>query len=319
MKPLVSICCITYNHEKYISDTIESFLMQETSYPFEIIIHDDASNDNTKSIIEFYRNKHPDIIKVISQKENQYSKGKKVLFDYVLPEVNGKYIAFCEGDDFWKSKYKLEKQISFLEGNKTYSSCFHSVEIVNLDKSVTGRYLGPKGKGNMQSKLSKNVQGGFIHISSLVIKSDILKPNLPNWVLKSQHGDVALALLASVYGKVYFLDDPMSCYRIGVENSIMTKLRKQSSDKNKQIEYHFQRNIFLKEVDKYYGYKYHEEIKLIIDASELKILLLKRNFVKSLKLKYIKVYFQKGFKESVKFIINSIFPNILFVIKSKRK
>ena len=97
---LVSINCITYNHEKYIAQAIESFLMQITNFKYEILIHDDASTDNTVKIIKEYEKKYPNVIKTIFQKENQYSKGKKVEI-FGFKKSRGKYIAFCEGDDYW--------------------------------------------------------------------------------------------------------------------------------------------------------------------------------------------------------------------------
>lgn len=99
-KLMVSICCITYNHEKYISEALESFLMQKTSFKYEILIHDDASTDNTAKIIREYEKKFPEIIKPIYQIENQYSKGNKINLVYNFPRAKGKYIAICEGDDY---------------------------------------------------------------------------------------------------------------------------------------------------------------------------------------------------------------------------
>lgn len=121
---VVSICCITYNHEKYISDALDGFLMQETDFPFEILIHDDASTDNTPDIIRKYEEKYPDIIKPIFQKENQKSKlgsGMNPTFNY--PRAKGKYIALCEGDDYWTEPLKLQKQVKFLEARDEYSLC----------------------------------------------------------------------------------------------------------------------------------------------------------------------------------------------------
>ena len=115
---LVSICCITYNHEKYIRDAIEGFLMQKTDFPFEVLIHDDASTDGTADIIREYETKYPDIIKPIYQTENQYSKGIKISATYNYPRAKGKYIALCEGDDYWIDPYKLQKQVDFLEHMK---------------------------------------------------------------------------------------------------------------------------------------------------------------------------------------------------------
>lgn len=123
-QPLLSIVCHTYNHENYIDQTITSFLKQKTNFPFEIIIHDDASTDNTKLIIEKYQEKYPNIIKTIFQEENKYSKNINIWAEYTFPLCNGKYIAICEGDDYWSDVYKLQKQVDFLEKNTNYVVCW---------------------------------------------------------------------------------------------------------------------------------------------------------------------------------------------------
>jgi glycosyltransferase involved in cell wall biosynthesis len=120
-KPLVSIICITFNHEGFISQTLEGFLIQETKFPFEIIVHDDASTDNTPNIINEFAAKYPLIIRTILQKENQYSKKEvNIWSDFTFPETKGKYIALCEGDDYWIDPLKLQKQVDFLEKNEDY-------------------------------------------------------------------------------------------------------------------------------------------------------------------------------------------------------
>ncbi len=120
-EPLVSICCITYNHEDFIRDAIEGFLMQKTSFPIEIIIHDDASTDNTANIIEEYANKYPDLFVTILQSENQWSKGGGSIYArFVYPRARGKYIALCEGDDYWTDPLKLQKQVDFWKLTHTY-------------------------------------------------------------------------------------------------------------------------------------------------------------------------------------------------------
>jgi glycosyltransferase involved in cell wall biosynthesis len=130
MSPLVSICCITYNHVKYIRDAIEGFLIQKTTFPFEIIIHDDASTDGTDHIIKEYELKYPNLIFPIYQKENQFSKGvRRILITFVFPKCTGKYIAYCEGDDYWTDPYKLQKQIDFLEANPEYGLCYTNAKV----------------------------------------------------------------------------------------------------------------------------------------------------------------------------------------------
>jgi glycosyltransferase involved in cell wall biosynthesis len=131
-EPLVSICCTTYNHEKYIRDSIEGFLIQKTTFPIEIIIHDDASTDNTALIVKEYADNYPELIIPIFQTENQYSKGIKPFYNYILPLIKGKYIAFCEGDDYWIDPYKLQKQVDILEANPEYSLCVSGYKKYNV-------------------------------------------------------------------------------------------------------------------------------------------------------------------------------------------
>ncbi|MEX2505472.1 MAG: glycosyltransferase [Pseudohongiellaceae bacterium] len=137
-KPLLSICCIAYNHEKFIESAIRGFLIQKTSFPFEIYIHDDASTDTTAEIISSYAEKYPRIIKPILQAENQYRNGNKpwiILNKYLL----GKYVAVCEGDDYWVDPLKLQKQVTFLEENLEYVISGHDACIVTQDGKLIAK------------------------------------------------------------------------------------------------------------------------------------------------------------------------------------
>ncbi|OIV41546.1 glycosyltransferase [Flavobacterium johnsoniae] len=119
-KPVVSILCDTFNHEGFIKETLEGFLKQETTFPFEIIVHDDASKDATPVIVKEYAERYPLIIKTVLQKENQYSQKINFWSDVTFPMAQGKYIALCEGDDYWIDELKLQKQVDFLESNPDY-------------------------------------------------------------------------------------------------------------------------------------------------------------------------------------------------------
>ena len=130
MSIIVSVSCITYNHAPYIRACLDGFLMQKTSFVFEILIHDDCSTDGTREIIEEYSKKYPDIIFPIFQTENQYSKGVRgMMARFNFPRSRGKYIALCEGDDYWSDPYKLQRQVDFLEANTDFSICFHNMKI----------------------------------------------------------------------------------------------------------------------------------------------------------------------------------------------
>jgi len=120
--PLVSVSCITYNHEPYIRQCLDGFLMQQCDFEYEILIHDDASTDGTSEIIREYQEKYPEIIKPIIQTENQWSQGVRgIMAKFNFSRARGKYIALCEGDDYWTDPLKLQKQVDFLENNPEYS------------------------------------------------------------------------------------------------------------------------------------------------------------------------------------------------------
>jgi len=129
--PLVSISCLSYNHVLFIRECLDSFLMQKTNFDFEIIIHDDGSTDGTKEVIEEYRVKYPSIIFPVYQTENQYSKGVRgMMAKFNFPRCKGKYIALCEGDDYWTDPLKLQKQVDFLENNQDFSICWTNYKII---------------------------------------------------------------------------------------------------------------------------------------------------------------------------------------------
>jgi len=128
MKPVVSIICLAYNHEKYIRQALEGFVMQQTDFPFEIVVHDDASTDQTAAIIKEYASKYPNLFRPIYQTENQYRLEKGRVTKIVYHAAKGKYIALCEGDDYWTDPLKLQKQVDFLEEHPDISLCGTSIQ-----------------------------------------------------------------------------------------------------------------------------------------------------------------------------------------------
>ena len=128
-KCMVSIWCMCFNHEEYVAQTLDSFLMQETDFPFEVIVSDDASTDGTADIIRSYAEKYPDIFKPVLLEENQFSKGVNLFAQYFFQRTEGRYVAFCEGDDYWTDPKKLQIQVDFLEANPDYSACAHNTTL----------------------------------------------------------------------------------------------------------------------------------------------------------------------------------------------
>lgn len=310
MNPKVSICCITYNQENYIKDAIESFLNQIVDFPIEIIIHDDASSDATSEIIREYERKFPEVIKPIYQKENQYSKGMSIFPTHVWPHAKGQYIALCEGDDFWTDPYKLQKQVDFLENNKNHSMCFHSVRVVNTLKENTDHYIGPHGKGSKNTSITENVIAAAVHLSSIVMRSNLVHNKLPEWYMKSRHEDFVLCLFLSVSGETYFIDEVMSSYRLGVENSLMTTINNSFSIE-KEIEYQQKRIQIIEEADRYYEFKYHNELLEANKRSEVKILILNNQYLKLMNTRYKNVYKEDGIVKILKTFASFKFPKTI--------
>lgn len=221
--PLVSISCITYNHAPYIRQCLDSFLMQECDFDFEILIHDDASTDGTSEIIREYQEKYPDIIKPIIQAENQWSKGVRgINAKFNFSRAQGKYIAMCEGDDYWTDPLKLQKQVDFLEKNPEYSLCCHTYSVIrdiNNNKDKKGeelkiKYLSHKTRINLKDYLKKK----SIKTLTVLFKSEYVNEEYFNYsFLKNtpiNSGDWLLFHKLLLFGDCYVFSENMGTYRI---------------------------------------------------------------------------------------------------------
>jgi glycosyltransferase involved in cell wall biosynthesis len=220
--PLISICCITYNHENYIGDAIEGFLMQEADFPFEVILHDDASTDATADIIREYERKYPDIIKPIYQTDNQYSKGKNVAL-FTFKAAKGKYIALCEGDDYWIDPLKLQKQITEMEKHPDCHISFHPAIMRCVNGSRDDRMLGFHSEKTTIFPIEKVILGGgeFMHTGSIVLNRLVLPRIISFFDIAKDApiGDLYLQILGAEHGGALYLSDVMSVYRSEVPGS----------------------------------------------------------------------------------------------------
>lgn len=257
--PYVSIALVTYNHEKYVEEALDSILMQETDFPFEIVFHDDASTDDTPKILKEYMKKYPNIIRGILQKENQYSQGKRVDI-IVFNEISSKYIAICEGDDYWIDQNKLQVQIDVMEKNPDCHLSFHAAE-VRIQNDKHGKIIARHAKNNKVFTTSEVISGGgqFCPTASIILRRDSVILFLENEIFKKAPvGDYFIQIFSSLHGGALYINQVMSVYRQGIEGSWSSSMH----DLNKQVE-HYQRLIkVLDELDSYFNYKYHKELLL---------------------------------------------------------
>ena len=217
MKPIVSICCMTYNHVNFIKDCIEGFIEQKTDFDYEILIHDDASADNTTAIVREYEKKYPELIKVIYQTENQFLK-QNVLHNLLIPMAKGKYIALCEGDDYWTDSNKLQKQIDFLEANEEYSYCGHK------SKSKSNSDINKISINLQEFGFKELIRKNLLNTSTLMFRKDSIIVS-PTIMKNIDAGDWFLQLFAIKNSKAYVLPDYMSVYRLH-EKGIWSNLNK---------------------------------------------------------------------------------------------
>ncbi len=213
---MVSVVMPTYNHEKYIRQAIEGVLMQKTDFLFELIIVEDCSTDETKNIALEYADQYPGKINVLTSEKNL---GITDNYIRAMGSISGKYIALCEGDDYWTDPSKLQKQVDFLEAHPDCSLCFHPVGHVFVDNTQNDFVFGPKIDGNHVFTSEEIVEGILIRTVSMLFKTESIR-DLKSWVYGAPLDDLALQLHCASKGNVgYIGGKPMSAYNRGNEGA----------------------------------------------------------------------------------------------------
>ena len=262
-RPEVSIICCTYNDEQYIRDSLNSLLGQKTNFPIEILIHDDASTDNTAAIIREYEKVYPQIIKPIFQKDNQYSKGIDVQ-QINYERARGKYIAICNGSDYWIDEYKLQRQYDYLEKTKNCVLSVHAGKLID----VKGKYLNDLCAPSKMNKFYNTLElikgeSGLFATNSMFFRSSLVKSR-PSLFMNTPVTDYVLILYLSLFGQVHYMRDVMSCHRVGVQEYRETA-QIVSGETDKQ---HFQGiGEWLLLFDEWTNYSFHDSIEAKLNAN----------------------------------------------------
>ena len=227
---LVTVRCLAYNHAPYIRQCLEGFVMQKTSFRFQVIIHDDASTDGTDDIIREYAEKYPDIIVPIFETENQYSKRNGAISRQMNRLMKGTYAAYCEGDDYWTDPLKLQKQVSFLEQHPDYIMACNRTQLFSQKK---GRFVGETLCYSSDRDIRAEdviLHGGlYIPSCSLVYRWDI-RDSFTDYCKNSPVGDYPLQIMCAMKGKIRYFSDCMSVYRVDIPTSWMGKRKTINSE-----------------------------------------------------------------------------------------
>lgn len=310
----VSVFCITYNHENYIRKALEGFVSQKTNFSFEVLIHDDASTDNTASIIREYEEKYPEIIKAVYQTENQYSKGNKIIKSFLLPKAKGKYYAICEGDDYWIDPYKLQKQYDFLSKNPEYSFCVHCANYHFINENRIEKI--PNISCDRDYTLDDIIRsgGGIFATNSLFIRKEAYAMR-PEVFDTKGFGDYQMFMYGAISGKCRCLHDIMSVYAAGVSGSWTDRIWNNTA---KRIEHYKVLIDMLKRVDKYYNGQFSDSINYKINETEFQILILEEKYNLAKKEPY-KQFWKSRRKSKMLSFLKKHFPFLITIKKYIKK
>lgn len=257
-EPLVSICAVCYNHGPYLKEALDHFLSQK-GVSFEILIHDDASKDDSQAIIRAYQKKYPDIIKPILQTENQYSQGiTNISGAFNFPRAKGKYIALMDCDDYWSDELKLKRETDYLEAHPDCMMCVHAAEVRNDQGELVNKDLMRPYRGDRLLTPSEAVdKAGAFPFGSMVFRKEIVE-TLPDYYVNCPVGDRPLELMAAARGSIVYFDRAMSVYRFNAAGS-WTNDMKSGDYKKKQDTYARQMKEMYRGFDAATGRKYHRE------------------------------------------------------------
>ena len=309
-KPEVTIKCMAYNQEEYIESALDSFLLQITNFPFEIIVHDDASTDHTTEKIMQYARKYPSIGKPIIETENQYSKKDGSLNRIINEKIKGRYIALCEGDDYWTDSNKLQKQYDAMEKHQDIDICAHTVKRINANTGKFCGYIQPSKRDCIFSVKEVILGGGeFVGTNSLFFRREIIY-NEPLF-RKMLEIDYTLQVEGALRGGMLYIASCMSDYRVLAKNSWSSGLNKKYID-----EFRKQWILVVKQIDTDTEYKYHESIINYMIRDKIDSAILLKDF-ELLNDNECKEYYKKmKGKKRIIYYLKVNYPRLFIKIKS---
>ena len=297
----VSVLTITYNHEKYIAQAIESVLMQEVNFDYELVIGEDCSTDKTREIVIDYQRKYPHKIRLLLNEKNL---GMHRNFAQTYHACRGQYIAVLEGDDFWTSPHKLQKQVDFLDNNPDFAICFHNMQVIYEDDIKEPHHLFSTNQKEVIT-IEDCFKSIPINTVSCCLFRNKLFGEFPKWYFKLPGYDMALHILNAEHGKIMYLNEVMGVYRVhrgGVwSGKVVFDHERRSLICIAGIE-------FVKIIDRHFKYKYRHDIRIALIQryiSLIKELISEDNYNKArfymTKVKILDKYFKYKYRQTIRY------------------
>ncbi|MEE1187340.1 MAG: glycosyltransferase [Acutalibacteraceae bacterium] len=256
-KVMLTVLCTVYNHEKYIAKCLESLVNQKCSYKYQIVVHDDASTDNSAQIIKQFENKYPDKIIPIYQKENQWSKGVYIRAEILQKYIEGKYVAVCEGDDFWTDENKIQMQIDYMESHPDCALCAHAAYYADENGKILKNKFFANFNEEKDLSMKEILHGWSFATNSVMYVSKLFPDTSIPFKGKCVNADYALAVFMALQGKIHYFDKLMSAYRINSVNSLTWKWR---HNPELYVERRREYIAMLDRIDEYTHQEYHDII-----------------------------------------------------------
>ena len=317
MNSEITVVVMTYNQKEYISKAIDSILSQQFATDYSILIHDDCSSDGTYEILLDYQSKYPNKIQIIHQKTRKFliDGFNMMIFKYVVPHIKTKYVAYCDGDDFWCDDYKLQKQYDFMEKHKGYSMCFHSAYQLKNDGDMSSKWFISIEKDIDMSDLINDKPGICVATSSIFLKKESFI-DFPEWRRNFPVEDVPMYMMAAMHGKIHCLSDVMCVYRQFALGSWTSQNKNDLDKKIKHLSSIKEATICFNEWSQH---KYNDLVVQQIEGCDFRIGLLTNNFNVIFNKNYKRQFKRLPLKEQISLKLQYRLPCLYNLLHKKKK
>ncbi len=283
--PLVTVCLATYNHICYLRQCLDSIFSQKVNFPYEVLIHDNASSDGTQDMIREYAAQYPDRVRTMLQQVNQQSQGIKSFYT-LMRNARGTYIALIEGDDYWTDPQKLQKQADYMEQHPGCTLCVHAAVTVDGENHVLQKILRPAECSRDLTAQEVIGKSGWFATASMVLRRNAVQ-QLPNFYFHAPVGDYPLSAHLAMNGSVHYIDAFMSAYRINISGSWTSTV---CGSRKKYRQHMEEMNKMFAEIDSETDGQYHETLSGVLLKREFDLAVLNDDLKTIRQEKYAEIY-----------------------------